>query len=206
MIRGRWSAIAVAAALAFVFAAANVRAQETTQADKDKALAYLESTKKGVLDATKGLSEAQWNFKAAPEKWSIAECMEHIAAAEDFIRGMIVENVMKAPAVPDRDIAKIDAGIMAFVPDRTNKVQAADPLKPTNRFGSPDASIRHFVESRATTGDFLKKTPDLRAHAVDSFVGGKWDAYEFVLFIAAHSERHTKQIEEVKANENFPKR
>jgi hypothetical protein len=87
--------MAVGAALAF--AAANVRAQETTQADKDKALAYLESTKKGVLDATKGLSEAQWNFKPAPDKWPVAECVEHIAAAEDFIRGMAVDKVMKAP-------------------------------------------------------------------------------------------------------------
>jgi len=81
---------------------------------------------------------------------------------------MIVENVMKAPAVPDRDIAKIDAGILAMVPDRTNKVQAPDRLKPNNRFGSPEGSLKHFVESRATTEEFLKKTPDLRGHAADS--------------------------------------
>jgi len=42
--------------------------------------------------------------------------------------------------------------------------------------------------------------------AVDSPAGGKWDAYEFVLMIAAHSERHTKQILEVRANENIPKK
>jgi DinB superfamily len=197
--------MAVGAALAF--AAANVRAQETTQADKDKALAYLESTKKGVLDATKGLSEAQWNFKAAPDKWSVAECVEHIAAAEDFIRGMAVDKVMKAPAAPDRDTAKIDAGIMAMIPDRSQKAQAPDALKPTNRFGSPEGSLKHFVESRTTTENFLKDTPDLRAHAVDSPLGGpKLDAYEWVLFVSAHSQRHTKQIEEVKANENFPKK
>ena len=197
--------MAVAAALAF--AAANVRAQETTQADKDKALAYLESTKKGVLEATKGLSEAQWNFKAAPDKWSVAECVEHIAAAEDFIRGMAVDKVMKAPAAPDRDTAKIDAGIMAMIPDRSQKAQAPDELKPTNRFGSPEGSLKHFVESRTATENFLKDTPDLRAHAVDSPLGGpKLDAYEWVLFVSAHSQRHTKQIEEVKADPNFPKR
>jgi hypothetical protein len=188
-------------------AAGNVRAQETTQADKDKALAYLESTKKGVLDATKGLSGAQWTFKAAPDKWSVAECVEHIAAAEDFIRGMAVDKVMKAPAAPDRDTAKIDAGIMAMIPDRSQKAQAPDELKPTNRFGSPEGSLKHFVESRTATENFLKDTPDLRAHAVDSPLGGpKLDAYEWVLFVSAHSQRHTKQIEEVKADPNFPKR
>ena len=197
--------MAVGAALAF--AGANVRAQETTQADKDKALAYLESTKKGVLDATKGLSEAQWNFKPATDKWAVAECVEHIAAAEDFIRGMAVDKVMKAPAAPDRDIAKIDAGIMAMIPDRSQKAQAPDQLKPTNRFGSPEGSLKHFAESRTTTENFLKDTPDLRAHAVDSPLGGpKLDAYEWVLFVSAHSQRHTKQIEEVKADPNFPKK
>jgi len=190
--------------LALVATAA--RAQETTQADKDKALAYLETTKKGVLNATKGLSEAQWNFKAAPDKWSVAQCAEHIAAAEDFIRGMIVEKIMKAPAAPDRDIAKLDAGVIAMIPDRSTKAQAPEPLVPTNRFGSPEGSLKHFVESRGTTEDFLKKTPDLRAHATDSPLGSKLDAYEWVLFIAAHSERHTKQILEVKADANFPRK
>jgi hypothetical protein len=35
--------------------------------------------------------------------------------------------------------------------------------------------------------------------------GAKWDAYEFILLIAAHSERHTSQIKEVKAGPNYPK-
>jgi hypothetical protein len=196
----------MAACAALVFAAGNSYAQETTQADKEKALTYLESTKKGVLEATKGLSEAQWNFKPAPDKWSVAECMEHIAASEDFIRGMVVDNVMKAPAAPDRDLAKTDAAVLNMVPNRTTKVQAPEPLKPTNRFGSPEAAIKHFVESRAATEDLLKKTPDLRAHAVDSPLGSKLDAYEWILYTAAHSERHTKQILEVKADANFPKK
>lgn len=188
-----------------MFCTGSARAQQLSQTDKDKALQLLESTRKDVLDATKGLSDAQWNFKIAPDRWSVAECMEHIAAAEDYIRGMIIEKVMVAPAAPDRDVAKIDAGIIANVPDRSNKVQAPEALKPTNRFGSPQGSIDHFVESRAKTENFLKTTPGLRDHAVESPAGGKWDAYEFVLLIAAHSERHTNQIKEVKADPTFPK-
>src|SRR5215470_9568801 len=204
MNRRGWMGVVAAAAVAFVMVGA-AHAQDATAADKEKALALLENSKKGVLAATKGLSPDQWNFKPAPDKWSIAECMEHIAAAEDFIRGQIEQNIMKAPAAPDRDIAKTDAGILAMVPDRSNKVQAPEPLKPTNRFGSPQAAIKHFVESRASTEDFLKKTADLRGHAVDSpGGGGMWDAYEFILLIGAHSERHTKQIEEVKTSAGYP--
>jgi hypothetical protein len=188
------------------FLAVAAQAQTLTPADRDKAIQYLESTKQGVLDATKGLSAAQWNFKAAPDKWSVAEVTEHIAAAEDFIRGMIVEKVMVAPARPaGEDVTAIDMMVMQDIPDRSHKAQAPEPLKPSNRFGSPEGSLKHFVEARATTEDFLTKTPNLRDHAVDSPLNKKLDGYEWILFIAAHSERHTKQILEVKADPNFPK-
>ena len=111
-------------------------AQTLSQADRDKAVAYLESTRQGVVDATKGLSPAQWNFKAGLDRWSIAEVAEHIAAAEDYIRGMVVEKVMLAPARPaGEDVVAIDAMIFKMIPDRSHKAQAPEPLKPTNRFG-----------------------------------------------------------------------
>jgi preprotein translocase subunit SecD len=197
------------ALLLAVFGVVAARAQEVSQADKDRALAYLESTKKGVVEATKGLSDAQWNFKPGPDRWSVAEVMEHLAAAEDLLRGMTQENVMKTPAIPTRDAAelkKIDDSVITMVPDRTHKVEAPEPLRPTNRFGSPAEAEKHFLESRATTEEYLRNTPDLRAHAVDSPMGMKLDGVEWILLIAGHSERHTKQMLEVKADPNFPKK
>src|SRR5260370_10064938 len=127
MIRKSSVTFALVCALLFALAA---RAQELTQADKDNAFAYLESTKKDVLDATKNLSPAQWNFKAAPDRWSIAECMEHIAAAEDFIRGNVETGIMKAPSPPGRDIAAIAAAIIANFPERKPTFQAPQSTKP----------------------------------------------------------------------------
>ena len=80
-------------------------------------------------------------------------------------------------------------------------------MQPNNRFGSPKASLKHFEESRAKTIKFIKDTKDLREHTMASPPLGKTlDGYEWILFIAAHSERHTKQIDEVKADPNFPKK
>jgi|SRR5579872_1968058 len=178
-----------------------------TAADRDKAMKYLESTKQGVLDATAGLSDAQWNFKPAPDRWSVAEVTEHIAVAEGYLRGMVVDQVMKAPPRPEGDdVAAIDEAVLAKVPDRSNKRQAPDPLKPTNHFGSGGGALKAFTESRGQTEEFLASHTDLRDHAIDSPFGKKLDAYEWVLFIAAHSDRHTKQILEVKADPNFPKK
>lgn len=189
------------------FANSVVLAQSLTPAERASAVAYLEKTRDGVFAATKGLSEAQWQFKAAPEKWSAAEVTEHIAAAEEFLMNMVQEKVMKAPPREEAaDVKAIDEFVLKMIPDRSHKAQAPEPLRPTNRFGSPKEALKHFKESRGKTIHFLKNTQDLRQHAVDSPIGKKLDGYEWVLFVAAHSERHTKQIDEVKADPNFPKK
>jgi len=41
-------------------------------------------------------------------------------------------------------------------------------------------------------------------HVFDHPALGPLDGYEWVLAVAAHTERHTKQILEVKADANFP--
>ena len=200
------SLIGTLVALLLVTWAGPISAQEVTPSERDRALQYLESTKRSVLEATKGLSLAQWNFKPAPDRWSVAQVMEHIAASEDFIRdNLLKEKVMISPAGQHgRDVKKTDEAVVTMVTDRTHKAKAPEPLVPSNRFGSPDGSVKHFMESRAITEQFLKTTTGLRDHVMDGPVG-KMDGYEFVLFIAAHCERHTKQINEVKADLNFPR-
>jgi DinB superfamily len=180
-------------------------AQQLTQADRDKGLQYLQKTEDGVVAATKGLSDAQMKFKPAPDRWSVAETLEHIALAEDFIFQNVNDKIMKAPAgAAGRDTAKADAMVLAMIPDRSHKAQAPGPLVPTGRW-SPAEALAHFERSRGKTIDYLQSTPDLRQHVVDSPLGQPLDAYEWLLFIGAHSERHTKQIEEVKADPKFPK-
>lgn len=184
-----------------------LRAQSLTAEDRTSGLAYLEKTRAAVIAATSGLSPAQLNFKPAPERWSVAEVTEHIAASEDFLFAMIQDQVMKSPARSEAtDVKAIDDFVLKVIPDRTNKLKAPEPLIPSNRFRTPVESLQHFKDSRAKTAAFLKDTKDLREHAMDSPLGKKLDAYQWALFIAAHSERHTKQILEVKSDPGFPKK
>jgi len=180
--------------------------QSLTAAEREKAVKYLEQTRDGVIAQTKGLSDAQMKFKPAPDRWSVAETLEHIAVAEDYLLGNVTNNIMKAPAGPaNRDTAKLDALILSAVPDRSQKRQAPSPLVPKGRW-TPTETLAHFETSRAKTIAFLQSTPDLREHASsDNPFQQPMDAYEWLLFISAHSERHTKQIAEVKADPNFPK-
>lgn len=192
-----------AAALVLFQAAAS--AQELSQADRDKAVHYLEQTRDAIVASVKGLSDAQLNFKAGPDRWSVGQTLEHIALAEDMLLKNVEYNVMKAgPAAAGRDMARIDNMVLAMIPDRSHKAQAPAELVPTGRW-TPTETLGHFLESRAKTIAYLENTPDLRAHATDSPLGQQLDGYEWILFIAAHSQRHTAQINEVKADPNFPK-
>lgn len=185
--------------------------QTLTQEERDRAVAELEGSKKAFLDATKGLSAAQWNFKAAPERWSVAECSEHIALSEGFIFGLVSERIMKAPANPEkRDAAKgKDELIVKMLQDRSHKATAPEPIDPAKHGAmAPEESVKLFLDNRAHTIEYMKTTQeDLRDHLFDHPVPaiGTLDGYQWILLISGHTRRHTLQILEVKADPNFPK-
>ncbi|MGD0507842.1 MAG: DinB family protein [Terriglobales bacterium] len=176
--------------------------------EREAALKSLQSTHDAFLKSIAGLSEKQWRFKPAPDRWSVAEVSEHIAVSESALLGLVQTKFMTSPADPAKrtEVAGKDAIILQRVPDRSRKAQAPEFLKPTNRWASEAELIKAFDESRTATMNYIRTTnDDLRDHFGPHPLLGTLDAYQWILLISAHSERHTKQIEEVKADPNFPK-
>ena len=189
---------------AIVFSSSLI-AGEVTKADRDTLVAHLKKTEAVFLASIDGVSDAQWTWKPAPERWSVAETAEHITKAEDLLRGT-VEGMMKAPAAPDV-LAKTKGKeelILRVIPDRTKKAQAPEPLVPKGAFATKAALIEAFKAARAKTLALAGGTSDLRAFANADLPVGETDAYQGILFLSAHTERHTKQIEEVKATAGYP--
>ncbi len=191
-------------------AVAPAEAQTLGKAERDRLVKHLQDTRKALQKETKGLTPEQWNFKAGPDRWSVAECLEHITLSEDLIFNTVNNTVMKTPAQPEKYNAAAaqakDDQVAKMVPDRSQKFQAPEPLKPSGKWASPAETWKHFEASRKTTIEYAKKQADLRAHYMDSPVIKDMDAYEWLLFLSAHSERHTAQIREVKADAKFPKK
>jgi uncharacterized damage-inducible protein DinB len=196
------------AAVALGGVAALAFAQPLTKDEREQGLSELQATRKLFLESVAGLSEAQWKFKPAPEVWSVAEVAEHIAVSEDTIFGLITEKIMKGPAEPDKkaEVQGKDQIILEKVVDRSVKVQAPEILRPTHRFASQQALVDHFKESRDRTIAYVTNSQDeLRSHFGDHPLLKTMDGYQWLLLLSSHSHRHTLQIEEVKANPNFPK-
>ena len=184
---------------------AGFAADAPAASDKDAIAQELERTQARLLQSVEGLSEAQWNFKAAPDRWSIAECVEHIAASEPMIRSMVAEAMKKALPADVVASARHDDEVAKAIVDRSQKFKAPEPLQPSNRFASPAAAVESFRAERADTIALAKGDADLRATGAKHFAFGPLDSYGWLLFLSAHSERHTLQIEEVKADPAFPK-
>ncbi|MBC7901247.1 MAG: DinB family protein [Saprospiraceae bacterium] len=192
-----------------VSAIAQGASESLTTDEREKGVAYLKQTRDKFLDSIKGLSEEQWKFKPAADRWSVAEVAEHIGISEQTIFGLITGQVMKSPADPSkREAAKgKDELILKMIPERTTKAQAPEILKPIGRWATREALTGEFEKNRGTAITFIKDTKEsLRDHFGPNPVFKELDAYQWVLFMAAHSERHTAQILEVKADPNFPKK
>ncbi|MBK7290697.1 MAG: DinB family protein [Chitinophagaceae bacterium] len=193
--------------LLFVTGLAGTLSDNTISKDERKtAVSLMKDTYKVAIGATKGLSEDQLNYRAAPDKWSVQECFFHIAAAEKLLWTMF-ESAMKAPANPEKrtEIKVTDEQVIKMVEDRTKKAQAPEPIQPKNTgYTSLAEALIDFENNRMAHIKYMKNTTeDLRNHVVELPVG--WiDCYQLYLFIAGHSNRHTQQINEVKANTGFP--
>jgi hypothetical protein len=183
--------------------------QTLSPAERDHAVAELENSRKVFLEATSGLSEAQWNFKPAPDRWSVAECAEHIGVTEAFILNLITEQALKGPAEPEKraQVQGKDTSMMAMAVDRSAKFKAPKSIQPTRRWATSGEITKNVLENRVRTIAFVNTTQeDLRDHFMDHPVFKTLDTYQWILLSSAHMRRHTAQILEVKADPNFPKR
>ena len=179
-----------------------------TAEEREAALKQFQTTHDNFLKSIAGLSEKQWTFKAAPDRWSVAEVAEHITVSESTLFSLVQQRIMQSPAAPEKreQVKGKDQMILERMSDRSHKAQAPEFLRPTGRWATEADLTEAFEDSRKTTMDYIRTTnDDLRDHFFDHPVFGPLDGYQWLLLISAHSARHTAQIEEVKADPNFPK-
>lgn len=178
----------------------------------ERALEYFERTHKRVLSVTADLSEAQWTFKPAPNRWSAAETLEHMALVQERVLGPVVQALAEAPPAPaGHDCAFIDQIIFDRIPGGSMKAEAPEFLRPRLPCNPADALAR-MARNYQRLAELVTSTPDLRQHAVESrplqvLTNGTYthmDGLQWALTVAAHDERHVRQIEEVKADPGYP--
>jgi hypothetical protein len=183
-----------------------------TGAELEQCRRYVEQTGHGVTAATRGLSEEQWSFKPSPERWSIAEIVEHMVLVQELVLGPIRAGLAAAPAVGNRDYQLVDDFVGSRFPDRSMKLQVPEPARPSGRW-VPAEALEKLAANCGRLTEYVESTPDIRGRAIEAaplvaISHGElreMDGYQWVLAVAAHTERHTHQIREVQGDSGYPR-
>jgi len=187
--------------------AGTITSTSITNKERKYAASLMKDTKADLMKSTKGLSETQLNFRAAPDKWSVKECVFHIALSEKNLWDL-VETSLKQPANPEKrsEIKMTDEQLVKMMEDRSFKVKTSESFEPKNAtWKNIDEALDYFKDLRGEHIKYIKNTTeDLRNHVV-KMPFGSLDCYQVCLMMASHSNRHTQQLNEVKADVNFPK-
>jgi hypothetical protein len=204
-----YSAVLAVAALVVTLPASAQTAGHVSETERAALVQHLTTTRDHVLAESAKLTDAQWTFKFAPDRWSVGEVVQHLVLAEQFLFAT-QQKLLTAPPATAEQLAAAkgkEEMIRKVIPDRTNKAQAPEPLQPAaaTKVGGQAETVATFRDRRTKTIDYATTTKDdLRGRVGDSPLG-PLDGYQWLVFIAAHSERHLAQIREVKADPKFPK-
>ena len=187
--------------------AGTITSTSISNKERKFAATLMKDTKADLIKSVKHLSETQLNFKAGPEKWSVKECVFHIALAEKNLFEL-VEASMKQPANLEKraEIKITDDQLVKMMEDPGFKIKTSESLETkTAAWKTIEEALDYFKDLRAEHIKYVKNTTeDLRNHVV-KMPFGSLDCYQLCLMIASHSNRHTQQLNEVKADANFPK-
>ncbi|MFC7526206.1 DinB family protein [Parapedobacter sp. GCM10030251] len=179
------------------------------QHDKAFLLDYYQQTFDALAKSVEGLSDAQLAFKSAPDRWSISQCLEHIIQTEPALFVYAKKTLEQQPN-PERrgDVKMSDDDVINGMTDRSFKAKASEELSPkeAGTYTNGKTALKDLKKQRKALLDFIKETSvdDMRNRITDSPFGAV-DGYHALLYIPAHTARHTLQIEEIKADPNFPR-
>ncbi len=172
---------------------------QLSQSDRDFAIKYLETSHENIVAAVAELPDKAFNAKPEDGGWSVSNCLEHILLTEAMFTQMVQGNAANGTPDPEMDMSTGDAWLIGGVANRGTKAQTGEPFEPTGRWESKEAMLEALEESHSNLKQYLMTTEDDLRHIASDTPMGKLDLYQMVLVIAAHSQRHLFQMQEVLA-------
>ncbi|MFB3779013.1 MAG: DinB family protein [Bryobacteraceae bacterium] len=188
--------------IVFLLAALGTKAAPMTPLERQRLVAHLEMTGSWLIDEVSGLSPAQLRFHPSPGAWSILENVEHLSITDPIYWRQFRE-AMKAPPKGTPDPAR-DADTLWYGIDRTNRAPAIPSEDIKGNLRDLEAGLEVFRRVHREMLQYTRTTTeDLRSHYVER---ENCDAYQWLLLISTHAQRHILQIREIKSDPRFPKK
>ncbi len=175
------------------------------KAERDFLLLYLAASRERLVETVEGLRKEQQRFRPGPDRWSAADCVEHVSIVEKAVLKKIQALVLEPPQIPP-EAAVPDDLVLSRIPNRLTRRMAPEETLPGRRWTDFAVVLRKFEAAREHSLRFAAVTQrDLRGHFFAHPCLGELDCYQWLLFLGAHAERHARQAEEVLTDPDFPR-
>ena len=185
-------------------------------ADRQLIISELNRTTEALRNEIIGLSDAQWNFKESPDRWSVAEIVEHLEMQNQLHYREITIVSNNPQHLKFRTITEgKDQHFIDYATD-TIKGTANWFLQPLGRFCSKTAGENAFFLARGKLTEWVDKTNiDLRKQftfripvdgkeIAEIRIGQVRDLHQLLLTGIAHTDRHLRQVRNIKKDLNYP--
>ena len=155
-----------------------------------------------------GLSGEQSAFREAPDRWTIAEVVEHLAIVQDGMSRITNKLVKEAEAAgatvnPDEPIVGVNTD---FIPERKSRwFQAPENVRPSGAVALEDSLDKLANDfERLTALRPRIEAVDLSSVSFPHAAFGPLSGYQWLALLGAHEGRHIEQIREIKQSEGYP--
>jgi hypothetical protein len=173
-----------------------------TVQERQRLVAHLEMTMSWLSDEVSGLAPAQLQFRPAAGTWNILQAVEHLTITDPIYWRQFHE-AMKKPGGRSSP-RSADEDILWYGIDRTHREKAIPSEDVKGQLRDLRPALESLRKLHEQILQYAKTTQDdLRSHYVER---QRCDAYQWLLLISTHDQRHILQIREIKANPRFPKR
>jgi uncharacterized damage-inducible protein DinB len=168
----------------------------------------IEAVRQALYDAVADLSQAQMDFKPAPDRWSISENLSHLNKVErglPKLYPMLLQKLEEAGWKPETEGSMLNS-LDGTVLDGAQKFQAPERVQPQSGLAKAEV-LTALQQSRQAILAAVAPSPeyDLSGVTWPHPALGDINFYQWVLFIGKHEQRHLGQIEAIKQAEGFPR-
>lgn len=171
-------------------------------------LAVNEQAQARFMAAVSNLTEAQANFRPDENQWTIAEIVEHVSVVNDgFLRLMrkLLKEAESASRPPRADLNLGHTSLDENGQQHPRPFQAPDRVRPQGGARIEDS----LAKMRASLAGFAEIQPRLEAVDLSEQMFphpalGPINAYQWMVLLGEHEDRHRGQIERLKATAGFP--
>lgn len=160
--------------------------------------AALNADRRTLRAAVDRVPESLRTVKPAPDRWSVADVLEHLSIVERGALMRVRALIQEAPAVDGPSaLTAIDR---EFLMNRTRRIVAPDRIQPTGTV-SVDAALAALESSREELMAVLHEAEgrDLSKVTQPHPALGPLDGYQWIAIIGGHEVRHSLQIDEIAA-------